>query len=87
MKPFSKDHNCWFGGESTQEVTWCELSMATRSSLPDADATVEADMFELQGDGGGAQSLISRLQWEDSPEISPTDSASSRASKLLLRSF
>ncbi|XP_051905443.1 ataxin-7-like protein 3 isoform X1 [Hippocampus zosterae] len=50
------------------------------SSLPDADASVEGDMFELQGDGSGAQSLISRLQWEDSPEISPTDSASSRAS-------
>ncbi|XP_051905448.1 ataxin-7-like protein 3 isoform X2 [Hippocampus zosterae] len=54
--------------------------MCTRSSLPDADASVEGDMFELQGDGSGAQSLISRLQWEDSPEISPTDSASSRAS-------
>ncbi|XP_061701465.1 ataxin-7-like protein 3 isoform X2 [Syngnathoides biaculeatus] len=52
--------------------------MCTRSSLP--DATAESDAFELQGDGGGAQNLISRLQWEDSPEISPTDSASSRAS-------
>ncbi|XP_077350481.1 ataxin-7-like protein 3 isoform X2 [Festucalex cinctus] len=53
------------------------------SSLPDVDATAESDAFELQGDGGGgggAQNLISRLQWEDSPEISPTDSASSRAS-------
>ncbi|XP_077350484.1 ataxin-7-like protein 3 isoform X4 [Festucalex cinctus] len=57
--------------------------MCTRSSLPDVDATAESDAFELQGDGGGgggAQNLISRLQWEDSPEISPTDSASSRAS-------
>ncbi|XP_037112043.1 ataxin-7-like protein 3 isoform X1 [Syngnathus acus] len=58
------------------------------SSLPDPDATAESDGFELQGDGGGggggggggAHNLISRLQWEDSPEISPTDSASSRAS-------
>ncbi|XP_061605658.1 ataxin-7-like protein 3 isoform X1 [Phyllopteryx taeniolatus] len=48
------------------------------SSLP--DATAESNTFELQGDSGGAQNLISRLQWEDSPEISPTDSASSRAS-------
>ncbi|KAM9784314.1 ataxin-7-like protein 3 isoform X2 [Syngnathus typhle] len=61
--------------------------MCTRSSLPDPDATAESDGFELQGDGGGgggggggAHNLISRLQWEDSPEISPTDSASSRAS-------
>ncbi|XP_061605659.1 ataxin-7-like protein 3 isoform X2 [Phyllopteryx taeniolatus] len=52
--------------------------MCTRSSLP--DATAESNTFELQGDSGGAQNLISRLQWEDSPEISPTDSASSRAS-------
>ncbi|XP_053299089.1 ataxin-7-like protein 3 [Pleuronectes platessa] len=46
------------------------------SSLPDADAVVESDNFELP-DG---QTLMSRLQWEDSPDISPTDSASSKAS-------
>ncbi|XP_057673612.1 ataxin-7-like protein 3 [Corythoichthys intestinalis] len=50
------------------------------SSLPDTDTTAESDTFDLQGDGGGPQNLISRLQWEDSPDISPTDSASSRAS-------
>ncbi|XP_077590115.1 ataxin-7-like protein 3 isoform X2 [Stigmatopora nigra] len=54
--------------------------MCTRSSLPDADAMVESGTFDLQGDAGGSQNLISRLQWEDSPEVSPTDSASSRAS-------
>ncbi|XP_077475140.1 ataxin-7-like protein 3 isoform X1 [Stigmatopora argus] len=50
------------------------------SSLPDADGMAESGTFDLQGDAGGPQNLISRLQWEDSPEVSPTDSASSRAS-------
>ncbi|XP_019950194.1 ataxin-7-like protein 3 isoform X3 [Paralichthys olivaceus] len=50
--------------------------MCTRSLLPDADAVVESDNFDLQ-DG---QTLMNRLQWEDSPDISPTDSASSKAS-------
>ncbi|KAM7371680.1 hypothetical protein PAMP_008895 [Pampus punctatissimus] len=45
-------------------------------SLPDADAVVESDSFDIP-DG---QTLMSRLQWEDSPDISPTDSASSKAS-------
>uniref|UniRef100_A0A3B5BDP8 Ataxin-7-like protein 3 n=1 Tax=Stegastes partitus TaxID=144197 RepID=A0A3B5BDP8_9TELE len=46
-------------------------------ALPDADAVVENDGFDIP-DG---QTLMSRLQWEDSPDISPTDSASSKASK------
>uniref|UniRef100_A0A3B4ALP0 Ataxin-7-like protein 3 n=1 Tax=Periophthalmus magnuspinnatus TaxID=409849 RepID=A0A3B4ALP0_9GOBI len=44
--------------------------------LPDADAVTESDSFDIP-DG---QSLMSRLQWEDSPDVSPTDSASSKAS-------
>nr|XP_057905443.1 ataxin-7-like protein 3 isoform X2 [Doryrhamphus excisus] len=51
--------------------------MCTRSCLPDADTAMESETFDLPDSG---QSLISRLQWEDSPDISPTDSASSRAS-------
>uniref|UniRef100_A0A3Q2WJH8 Ataxin-7-like protein 3 n=1 Tax=Haplochromis burtoni TaxID=8153 RepID=A0A3Q2WJH8_HAPBU len=43
-------------------------------TLPDADA-VETDSFDIPD----AQPLMSRLQWEDS-DISPTDSASSKAS-------
>uniref|UniRef100_UPI0037E80E62 ataxin-7-like protein 3 isoform X1 n=1 Tax=Semicossyphus pulcher TaxID=241346 RepID=UPI0037E80E62 len=50
--------------------------MCTRPSLPDADAVVESDSFDIP-DG---QTLMSRLQWEDSPDISPADSASSKAS-------
>ncbi|XP_061761475.1 ataxin-7-like protein 3 isoform X3 [Nerophis ophidion] len=49
--------------------------MCTRSSLP--DGTVESETFDLPD---SSQSVISRLQWEDSPDTSPTDSASSRAS-------
>uniref|UniRef100_A0A3B4VJG1 Ataxin-7-like protein 3 n=1 Tax=Seriola dumerili TaxID=41447 RepID=A0A3B4VJG1_SERDU len=45
-------------------------------SLPDADTVAENDSFDIP-DG---QTLMSRLQWEDSPDISPTDSASSKAS-------
>ncbi|KAF3846076.1 hypothetical protein F7725_003154 [Dissostichus mawsoni] len=44
-------------------------------SLPDPDAVVESESFDIP-DG---QTLMSRLQWEDSPDISPTDSASSKA--------
>ncbi|CAG5897330.1 unnamed protein product, partial [Menidia menidia] len=44
--------------------------------LPDADPVAESDSFDIP-DG---QTLRSRLQWEDSPDISPTDSASSKAS-------
>ncbi|CAF92108.1 unnamed protein product [Tetraodon nigroviridis] len=45
--------------------------------LPSADAAVESDGFDVP-DG---QTLMSRLQWEDSPDISPTDSSSSKASE------
>jgi len=48
-----------------------------RPLLPDPDPVVEGDSFDIP-DG---QTLRSRLQWEDSPDISPTDSASSKASK------
>uniref|UniRef100_A0A3Q0RI38 Ataxin-7-like protein 3 n=1 Tax=Amphilophus citrinellus TaxID=61819 RepID=A0A3Q0RI38_AMPCI len=44
-------------------------------ALPDADAVVETDSFDIPE----GQTLMSRLQWEDSPDISPTDSASSKA--------
>lgn len=53
-------------------VVWC-----FRPMLPSADAAVESDGFDIP-DG---QTLMSRLQWEDSPDISPTDSSSSKASK------
>jgi len=42
---------------------------------------VESDSFDIP-DG---QTLMSRLQWEDSPDISPTDSASSKASEEATR--
>ncbi|XP_056870835.1 ataxin-7-like protein 3 isoform X2 [Takifugu flavidus] len=44
--------------------------------LPSADAAVESDSFDIPD----SQSLMSRLQWEDSPDISPTDSSSSKTS-------
>lgn len=52
--------------------------------LPSADAAMESDGFDIPE----GQTLMSRLQWEDSPDNSPTDSSSSKASKessVLLR--
>ncbi|XP_062343353.1 ataxin-7-like protein 3 isoform X1 [Osmerus eperlanus] len=46
------------------------------SSLPDADSVVESDGY----DASDGQGLMSRLQWDGSSDISPTDSASSKAS-------
>uniref|UniRef100_A0A3B3CP33 Ataxin-7-like protein 3 n=1 Tax=Oryzias melastigma TaxID=30732 RepID=A0A3B3CP33_ORYME len=45
--------------------------------LPEADSVAVPESFDIP-DG---QALMSRLQWEDSPEISPSDSASSKASE------
>ena len=45
--------------------------------LPSADGAVESDGFDI----AEGQTLMSRLQWEDSPDVSPTDSSSSKASK------
>ncbi|XP_028311499.1 ataxin-7-like protein 3 isoform X2 [Gouania willdenowi] len=51
--------------------------MCTRPPFPDAGATtVENDSFDIPD----TQTLMHRLQWEDSPDISPADSASSKAS-------
>uniref|UniRef100_A0A8C7Z823 Ataxin-7-like protein 3 n=1 Tax=Oryzias sinensis TaxID=183150 RepID=A0A8C7Z823_9TELE len=50
--------------------------MCTRPVLPEADSVAAPESFDIP-DG---QALMSRLQWEDSPEISPSDSASSKAS-------
>lgn len=51
------------------------LPPGRRLLLPDADATADNEGFDIP-DG---QTLLSRLQWEDSPDVSPTDSASSKA--------
>lgn len=50
-----------------------------RPSLPDADPVVESDSFDIPE----GQTLMNHPQWEDSPDISPTDSASSKASKKI----
>ncbi|XP_061872928.1 ataxin-7-like protein 3 isoform X2 [Colius striatus] len=49
--------------------------MCTRS-LPEAESSVENDSFEV----AESQALMSRLQWDGSSDISPSDSASSKAS-------
>ncbi|KFW80594.1 Ataxin-7-like 3, partial [Manacus vitellinus] len=46
------------------------------ASLPEAEAGVENDSFEV----AESQALMSRLQWDGSSDISPSDSASSKAS-------
>lgn len=46
-------------------------------SLPEAEGSVENDSFEV----AESQALMSRLQWDGSSDISPSDSASSKASE------
>ncbi|XP_010006111.1 PREDICTED: ataxin-7-like protein 3, partial [Chaetura pelagica] len=45
------------------------------ASLPEAEGSVENDSFEV----AESQALMSRLQWDGSSDISPSDSASSKA--------
>ncbi|NXL78046.1 AT7L3 protein, partial [Leptocoma aspasia] len=47
------------------------------ASLPEAEGGVENDSFEV----AESQALMSRLQWDGSSDISPSDSASSKASE------
>ncbi|XP_010559755.1 PREDICTED: LOW QUALITY PROTEIN: ataxin-7-like protein 3 [Haliaeetus leucocephalus] len=46
------------------------------ASLPEAEGSVENDSFEV----AESQAIMSRLQWDGSSDISPSDSASSKAS-------
>ncbi|NXA96000.1 AT7L3 protein, partial [Melanocharis versteri] len=46
------------------------------ASLPEAEGSMENDSFEV----AESQALMSRLQWDGSSDISPSDSASSKAS-------
>ncbi|XP_067168005.1 ataxin-7-like protein 3 isoform X2 [Apteryx mantelli] len=47
-----------------------------RRSLPEAEGSVENDSFDV----AESQAIMSRLQWDGSSDISPSDSASSKAS-------
>ncbi|XP_042583403.1 ataxin-7-like protein 3 isoform X3 [Cyprinus carpio] len=49
--------------------------MCTRSALPDSDTMLENDGY----DAPDGQLIMSRLQWDGSSDISPSDSASSKA--------
>nr|XP_025961897.1 ataxin-7-like protein 3 isoform X1 [Dromaius novaehollandiae] len=46
------------------------------ASLPEAEGSVENDSFDV----AESQAIMSRLQWDGSSDISPSDSASSKAS-------
>ncbi|XP_053309831.1 ataxin-7-like protein 3 isoform X2 [Spea bombifrons] len=49
--------------------------LGSSASLPEADGSTDNDSFDVEG-----QTLMSRLQWDGSSDISPSDSASSKAS-------
>ncbi|NXT29036.1 AT7L3 protein, partial [Syrrhaptes paradoxus] len=49
------------------------------ASLPEAEGSMENDGFEV----AESQAIMSRLQWDGSSDISPSDSASSKASECL----
>ncbi|XP_010725266.3 ataxin-7-like protein 3 [Meleagris gallopavo] len=46
------------------------------ASLPEAESSVENDGFDV----AESQAIMSRLQWDGASDISPSDSASSKAS-------
>ena len=46
-------------------------------SLPEAESSVENDGFDVVE----SQAIMSRLQWDGASDISPSDSASSKASE------
>lgn len=54
------------------------MSAVGRSSLPDPELVVESEGYDVS-DG---QLLMGRLQWDGSSDISPSDSASSKASEF-----
>lgn len=59
----------------------CSVScvvVSGRSMLPDPDSVMESDGYDVS-DG---QVLMGRLQWDGSSDISPSDSASSKASEF-----
>ncbi|MFT7799074.1 ataxin-7-like protein 3 isoform X2 [Arapaima gigas] len=62
--------------EQRRTVRGLLLLGPSASALPDIDAVVESDGYDVS-DG---QALMSRLQWDGSSDISPSDSASSKAS-------
>ena len=65
-----------FGGALSHPSTpQCHPSV--RRSLPEAEGSVDNDSFEV----AESQALMSRLQWDGSSDISPSDSASSKASE------
>lgn len=53
--------------------------VACARSLPEAEGSVENDSFEV----AESQAIMSRLQWDGASDISPSDSASSKASECL----
>ncbi|KAG8139922.1 hypothetical protein E2320_002660 [Naja naja] len=50
--------------------------LGSSASLPETESSVENDSFDV----AESQALMSRLQWDGSSDISPSDSASSKAS-------
>ncbi|KAA8585414.1 hypothetical protein FQN60_004108 [Etheostoma spectabile] len=75
-KMCTRSHRCPQHTDEQRRAVRLFLLGPSAPTLPDADAVVESDSFDIP-DG---QTLMSRLQWEDSPDISPSDSASSKAS-------
>ncbi|XP_038143779.1 ataxin-7-like protein 3 isoform X1 [Cyprinodon tularosa] len=74
-KMCTRSHRCPQHTDDQRRAIRLYLLGPSAMTLPDAD--VGGDCFDVPTDG---QALLSRMQWEDSPDISPSDSASSKAS-------
>ncbi|XP_043955793.1 ataxin-7-like protein 3 isoform X1 [Gambusia affinis] len=73
-KMCTRSHRCPQHTDDQRRTIRLLLLGPSAPTLPDAD--VEGDSFDIPN----GQALLSRLQWEDFPDVSPTDSASSKAS-------
>uniref|UniRef100_A0A3B3Z016 Ataxin-7-like protein 3 n=1 Tax=Poecilia mexicana TaxID=48701 RepID=A0A3B3Z016_9TELE len=73
-KMCTRSHRCPQHTDDQRRAIRLFLLGPSAPTLPDAD--VEGDSFDIPN----GQALLSRLQWEDFPDVSPTDSASSKAS-------
>lgn len=73
-KMCTRSHRCPQHTDDQRRAIRLFLLGPSAPTLPDAE--VGGDGFDIPN----GQTLLSRLQWEDFPDVSPTDSASSKAS-------
>uniref|UniRef100_A0A8C6XT83 Ataxin-7-like protein 3 n=1 Tax=Naja naja TaxID=35670 RepID=A0A8C6XT83_NAJNA len=77
LRSFDSVCCCLFSHTDEQRRSVRIYLLGSSASLPETESSVENDSFDV----AESQALMSRLQWDGSSDISPSDSASSKASK------